>query len=219
MGWAGPMAKSRSNEEWIRALRSPGPAQEAALTDLRAVITKGLPYALSKYLSPGDPAFDSLVENTAQETLLRVIEKLDTFEGRSKLTTWVQKIAVRLALTELRRKRWEDVSLEGLVDPEGSLDRLDLMAQGDASPEDRAERADLAERVMQIIQEELTDKQRDAMIAIAIHGMPISVVADKMDTNRNALYKLLHDARLRLKRRMAREGLSPEEVLASFEEG
>jgi RNA polymerase sigma-70 factor (ECF subfamily) len=213
------MSESRSNEQWIDALRSAGPAQEAALGDLRAVIMKGLPYALSKYLSPADPAFDSLVENTAQETLLRVVANLETFEGRSKLTTWAQKIAIRLALTELRRKRWEDVSLESLVDPDGSLDRLNLMAEGGAGPEDRAEQVDLAERVMQIIREELTERQREAMIAIAIRGMPISVVAEKMDTNRNALYKLLHDARLRLKSRMALEGLSPEEVLASFEDG
>lgn len=213
------MGVSRTNREWIMALGNPGPRQEAALSDLRAVITARLPYALSKYLSPSDPAFDSLVENMAQETLLRVLEKLDTFEGRSKLTTWAQKIAIRLALTELRRKRWEDVSLEGLVDPGENLDRLGVMADDARGPAERTEQADLIDRVMRIIREELTDKQRKAMMATAIHGVPISVVADKMGTNRNALYKLLHDARLRLKQRMALEGLSPEEVLASFEEG
>jgi RNA polymerase sigma-70 factor (ECF subfamily) len=211
------MADRRTNEAWIGALKTPGPDQEAALRELRAVVTKGLPYALSRYLSPSDPSFDALVESTAQEALFRVLEKLDTFEGRSKLTTWAQKIAIRLALTELRRKRWEDISLEGLVDPDQDLDRLGMLAEEIPSPEERTEQADLMERVMRIIREELTDSQQKAIIAIAIRGMPISEVAKQMNTNRNALYKMMHDARIRLRRRMALEGLSPEEVLASFE--
>lgn len=211
------MADSRTNEEWIEALTSPGPEQEAALADLRKVISKGLPYALSKYLSPTDPQFDALVESTTQDTLLRVLDRLETFEGRSKLTTWAQKIAVRIALTELRRKRWEDISLEELVEEGQTLERLGMMADEAPGPEEHVEQADLVQRVMRIIDEELTDRQRRAMTAIAIRGMPISEVAERMDTNRNALYKLMHDARVRLKRRMALEGLSPETVMASFE--
>jgi RNA polymerase sigma-70 factor (ECF subfamily) len=211
------MADSRTNEEWIAALTSPGADQEAALADLREVISKGLPYALSKYLSPTDPQFDALVESTTQDTLLRVLDRLETFEGRSKLTTWAQKIAVRIALTELRRKRWEDISLEELVEEGQTLERLGMMADDAPGPEEHVEQLDLVQRVMRIINEELTDRQRTAMTAIAIRGMPISEVAERMDTNRNALYKLMHDARVRLKRRMALEGLSPEMVMESFE--
>jgi RNA polymerase sigma-70 factor (ECF subfamily) len=149
--------------------------------------------------------------------LLRVLDRLETFEGRSKLTTWAQKIAVRIALTELRRKRWEDISLEELVEEGQTLERLGMMADDAPGPEEHVEQLDLVQRVMRIINEELTDRQRTAMTAIAIRGMPISEVAERMDTNRNALYKLMHDARVRLKRRMALEGISPEMVMESFE--
>ena len=107
--------RDRTNEEWLADLRTAGEAKETALADLRAIILAGLPYALSNYLSPDNPQFQSLTEEVAQETLLRVMSHLDTFEGRSKFTTWVHKIAVRIALTELRRRRWRDFSLDSLV--------------------------------------------------------------------------------------------------------
>lgn len=208
----------RTNEQWMDDLRTEGESQEAALADLREIILTGLPYALSKWLPSDDPRFLSLAEEVAQDTLLRVLDRLETFEGRSQFTTWVHKIAVRIALTELRRKRWENVSLENLVDGEESppLARLLLDPQA-ATPERIVEGTDLMDRLKRIIMEELTDKQRQAMVAVAIKGMPLEEVARRMGTNRNALYKLMHDTRLRLKRRMAQEGLTPGDILSVFE--
>jgi RNA polymerase sigma-70 factor (ECF subfamily) len=212
------MISSRTNSEWLSDLKSDGPVMEDALKDLRSVIVKGLPYALSNWLSPSDPGFDDLVEEVAQETLLRVLSHMDTFEGRSKFTTWVQKIAVRLAITELRRKRWQDTSLDGLLEAEGTAVGPRLMVDPSPSPELTTEQSELMDSVQRLIAEELTEKQRKALVAIRIHGMPIEEVARRMDMTRNALYKLLHDARNRLKKRMEEEGLSSEDVLASFEE-
>jgi RNA polymerase sigma-70 factor (ECF subfamily) len=142
---------------------------------------------------------------------------MDTFEGRSQFTTWVHKIAVRVALTELRRKRWKDVSLENLTENEDAPASPSLMADPAIGPETTAEQADLLALVQRLIVEELTEKQRQAMVAVTIHGMPLEEVARRMDMKRNAMYKLLHDARLRLKRRLVSEGLTPQEVLAVFE--
>lgn len=206
------MHSTRTNEAWLNDLGTSGAVQEAALADLREIIRSGLPYALSKWLSPSDSGFDALVEETTQDTLLRVLDRLHTFEGRSKFTTWVHKIAVHIALSELRRKRWQDVSLDNLI--EGDVGMPGLME--DSGPELASEQSDIATRIMRIIDEELTDRQRTALTAIGVHGMPINEVARRMDTNRNALYKLLHDARLRLKQRLADEGLAAEDVLQSF---
>lgn len=210
---------TRNNQAWVADLRQPGPQQEAALADLRSRIRASLPYALSKYLNPADPAFDALAEETVQETLLTVLDKLDTFEGRSQFTTWVYKIAVRQALSELRRKRWENISLDDLVERTESDSGLGLMTDPSSSPEDHSEQADLMRRIQIIIDQELTDKQRQALLATQVHGMPPSEVARRMGMKRNALYKLLHDARQRLKKRLEDEGLTPEAVLASFEAG
>ena len=195
-----------------------GPAREAALDDLRAVIKRGLPYALSRWLSPEDPLFEPLVEEVTQDTLLRVLDQLHTFEGRSQFTTWVHKIAVRMALTELRRKRWRDTSLDELSDNEDTPPPPGLLADSQASPEISTERREMLERVRRVIEEELTSKQREALIFLVMQDMPMEDAAKKMKTNRNALYKLLHDARLRLKNRLAQDGINPQETLALFEQ-
>jgi RNA polymerase sigma-70 factor (ECF subfamily) len=159
-----------------------------------------------------------LVEETTQETLLRVLSHLHTFEGRSKFTTWVHKIAVRIAITELRRKRWKDTSLDDLLEGEGAMEGLGVMAEGGPGPETTTEQSELMGQVQRIIAEELTEKQRNAIVAIRIHGMPVEEVARRMDMTRNALYKLIHDARLSLKSRLEETGLSVEELLATFED-
>jgi RNA polymerase sigma-70 factor (ECF subfamily) len=209
----------RSNAEWLADLRSSGPAKEVALADLRSAILSGLPYALSTWLTPDHPQYEDFIEEIAQETLLRALARLDTFEGRSQFTTWALKIAVRLALTELRRRRWRDVSLEAMLESEGnSLPATGLMADIKPGPETIAEQSDLLRRLDRLIREELTEKQSRAMLAI-IRGMPADEVARRMGMDRNALYKLLHDARLRLKRRMQKEGLTPADFWTVFGSG
>lgn len=210
----------RSNKEWLADLKSDGPDKEAALADLRTTIQTGLPYALSNYLSPDNPQFKSLIDEVTQDTLLRVLDHMNTFEGRSRFTTWVQKIAVRIALTELRRRRWRDFSLDSLVDEnEEGVSFPSLMIDPAPNPDALTQQSDLLQRVGRLINEELTEKQRQAIVATAIEGVPLEEVARRMNMKRNALYKLLHDARLRLKKRMANEGLTTEDIWAVFDRG
>jgi len=92
----------------------------------------------------------------------------------------------------------------------------ETLANGSAGPEQQALQRAMLSTLRRLIATELTDKQRQALVAARIHGMPLEEVARRMGTNRNALYKLLHDARQRLKKRMLAEGLSPQDVLAAF---
>ena len=200
----------RTNEEWLSALR--GPDQEAALADLRAFLVRGLRYALANR----SDVDGQIREDFAQEALLKVLNALDTFRGESRFTTWAQKIAVNVAFTELRRLRWQDTSLEAIT--EGmSLDFVpDMLIDRSAGPDQQAMQSAFLETLRRIISTELTEKQRQALIATRIRGMDLEEVARRMGTNRNALYKLLHDARKRLKRKLEEEGLSPQEVLDAF---
>jgi len=210
---------TRTNDQWLSDLRTEGEQKEAALEDLRAIVARGLPYALSRWLSPSSPQFESLVEEVSQETLLRVLDQLHTFEGRSMFTTWVHKIAIRIALTELRRKRWQDSSLDEMVDNEEMPVSPRILEDSSVTPEQSAERTDMMARIRRVIDEELTERQRRALIMLGMQGMPMEEAARRLKTNRNALYKLLHDARLRLKQRLHSEGLDAQEVLAAFEQG
>jgi RNA polymerase sigma-70 factor (ECF subfamily) len=201
----------RTNEEWISALSEPGPEHDAAIEDLRAILVRGLGYALSKR----GKVRDSDLEDFAQEALLKILNGLHTFRGESRLTTWAHKIAVRVAYTELRRRRWRDVSLEEMTETDDSIFIPETLADPSVGPEQEAMQGAVLSALRRLINEELTDKQRRAMKAV-LKGMPLQEVAARMDTNRNALYKLLHDARQRLKEAMLEEGLSADEVLSAF---
>lgn len=204
----------RNNREWLDALRNPGQEQDRALAELRRLLVKGLSHALRRWKPTVDREFDSLIEDFSHEALLRVLSNLDSFEGRSKFTTWTFKIAVSVALTELRRKRWKDVSLEKIVE-QAPVDPI--LRSDEAGPEVATERTDLIMWVRRLMTEELSARQLAAMEAVAFAGVPLEEVARRMDTNRNALYKLIHDARLRLKRRLVRDGTSADEILASMD--
>jgi len=202
----------RTNQEWLAALR--GPECDKALADLRALLVRGLRYALAGHAG----MTEADLEDFAQEAMLKILAGLDSFRGESRFTTWAQKIAVRVAFTELRRLRWKDVSLEDLAGPyhfEGDLTPA-VLADPAPSPEQRVTQQMLLATVQRLIAEELTERQCQAMTAVIKGGMPLEEVARRMGTNRNALYKLLHDARQRLKKRMMAEGLSPQDVLAAF---
>jgi RNA polymerase sigma-70 factor (ECF subfamily) len=202
----------RTNQEWLTALR--GPEREQALADLRFLLVRGLRHALADW----PKVTEADLEDFAQEALLKIMAGLDSFRGESRLTTWAHKIAVRVAFTELRRLRWKDVSLQDLVAryDEGDFTPAAL-TDPIPSPDKRATQRMLLATVQRLIAEELTDRQRQAMTAAMIGGMPLEEVARRMGTNRNALYKLLHDARQQLKKRMLAAGLSPQDVLAAFE--
>lgn len=207
--------RDRTNEEWLADLR--GPERDQAIADLRENLTRGLFFALVNRVPRNK--LDALVEDFAQDALIRVLDNLDTFRGESRFNTWAQKIAVRVAYTELRRQRWKDISLEDLLpeDVQGDFTPAVLKDTGPA-PESQVIRTRMLELVNRLVMEELTERQRKAMLAIVYGGMPLEEVARRMDTNRNALYKLMYDARKRLQKRLAAEGLSPEEVLAAFDE-
>jgi RNA polymerase sigma-70 factor, ECF subfamily len=203
--------RERTNEQWLAELQGPDPGE--ALADLREVLVRGLRAALGS--RAGD--VDANVEDFAQEALIRIMANLASFRGESRFTTWANKIAMNLALTELRRRRWRDVSLQDLFARREGADRGPPDPQ--LSPEQLAYQNMVLRDLRRMIDEELTDRQREAVVAVILEGMPIAEVARRMGTNRNALYKLLHDARKRLKLRMEAAGLPPQEVLAAFEEG
>jgi RNA polymerase sigma-70 factor (ECF subfamily) len=210
--------QQRSNDQWLQDLREPGPQQEEALADLRQVLVRGLGYSLAKYTN----VRESDLEDFAQDALLKVLAGLDSFRGQSRFTTWAQKIAVHTAFTELRRRRWRDVSFEAVTGPPDSEDTSTFFTPGalvdpSAGTEKQTMQHEIVDVLRRVILEELTDRQRQALIAVRFQGMPITEVAARMDTNPNALYKLLFDARKRLKQRILARGLSSDDVLSAFD--
>jgi RNA polymerase sigma-70 factor (ECF subfamily) len=204
-----PMRAPRENVIWMRDLRAGGPVQAEAITDLRGLLLQGL---TTSFQARGalDQAF---VEDVIQQALVHILDHLDQFQGRSKFTTWAMAITVRLALSALRRTRWQDVSLESLTAPlEGApaWDRDDT-----TSPAQHAEQHAMVETLSRLIDATLTEKQGRALTA-ELGGMPLEEIAHRMGSNVNAVYKLLHDARQRLKHGLETAGYTAEDVRSAF---
>jgi RNA polymerase sigma-70 factor (ECF subfamily) len=199
-----------TNEEWVQALSKP--VDENAVDQLRKKLIQGLKPALHKYV---DRELDPFVEDVAQDALLKVLDNTHSFWGDSKLTTWAMKIAVREGLTELRRKKYDDSYLEDFKHPDDD-GRNELTSMTFATdlpgPEEATHEQMILQKVLDIINEDLTAKQKKVINALMIQGLSVSVVAEQMDTNRNALYKLVHDARLKIKNELEEEGIDPKQL-------
>ena len=208
---------TRTNEQWLADLGSPGAPRESALADLHNILVSGLRRGLLNRVNTTAPEFETMAEDFAQEALLKILDNLETFAGRSLFTTWAHKIAISVALTELRRKRWQDHSLEGITETETGTYTPGFSADPAPEPENAAVRAEMLAHVQQLINKGLTDKQRTVLIESVINGQSAAAVAVKMNMKPNAVYKLLHDARVRLRQHLADEGLTPADVIAVFE--
>nr|PZN56035.1 MAG: hypothetical protein DIU68_07155 [Chloroflexota bacterium] len=218
------LTTDRTNEQWLADLTGPPDVQAAALADLRERLKRGIFYYLSRErsdlsdLSPDE--LTHMAEDLAQDATLRIMENLDTFRGDSMFTTWATRIAVRVAISDLRRARYKDFSLDNLS-ADGDLQLFssnNLMGNAPVAPERAAEQSEVLAKIADAMEDALTERQYRALIAVAVNGVPLEIVAERMGTNRNALYKLLHDARRKLRAHLEAQGISPDYVMTLFQE-
>jgi RNA polymerase sigma-70 factor (ECF subfamily) len=146
--------------------------------------------------------FDDLAMQSADDALVAVLSKLDSYRGESKFTTWAYKFALLEAAVKLRRRAWQ--GREVPLEPESWT----LLSTESPSPQSSAERNELFEELQKAIANELTQRQRQVLVATTLNGVPIDVLADRLDTTRGALYKTLHDARHKLRKHLADQGMA-----------
>jgi len=189
--------------DWQERLAPGSFDREVALGELRRFLMDGVRNGLS-----GRRGSEDLVEDVVQAAMVRILDHLASFEGRSAFTTWALSIALRVAFTELRRKHWNNVSLEELKERGSSLPH-----EVDTSPDPHqsVERNNLITTMHHLIRTRLTPRQRDVLLA-ALSAMPQDEIAIQMNLTRNALYKLFHDARKALRRALEDSGYGIEEV-------
>jgi RNA polymerase sigma-70 factor, ECF subfamily len=208
----------KTNEEWVRALRTHGIEQEDALKDLRERLLHGMRAYLAEnggYRSAlSSEEATQIVEDCAQEALLTIREKIDTFRGESRFTTWATTVAIRLLLAELRRRRWKKVSIES---PRIGHDLGPAEALQTRNPEMTLQQTEFWSMLKGIVEKDLTSRQRFVLIASAFQGMPLDMVAETLGSNRDNVYKVLYDARKKLKECFNKRGLTQEEILQIFE--
>ena len=158
-------------------------------------------------------------EDFIQDALLKIQASLDTFRGKSKFTTWAAKVAANHTISELRRAKWRDLSLDAITDAGTSLQEiLAFDSVPGSNPDTQSERQQVWQVIADVINSELTERQRQVLVAVRVDNIPMAEVAELLDTNINNIYKLLHDARLKLKQGLQNSGWEPQYILQLFSE-
>jgi RNA polymerase sigma-70 factor (ECF subfamily) len=202
---AAPVPETRphldvESRAWLADLRSTGSRQDAAVKRLHELLLRAARFEVGRR-RPMLPnlrgnELDDIAMEAADDALMSVLARLDDFRGASRFTTWVYKFALYEAAAKLRRRSWQgrEVPLEPAT--------WNRFESDSSRPEDVAERRELLQALKEGVETALTPHQREVFVALALNGVPIDVLAERMETTRGALYKTLHDARRKLRERL-----------------
>ncbi len=207
-------ALSHLDEEsraWLQSLRAEGATRDDAIARLHELLLRAARFEVSRRRAGlphlrGDD-LDDLAVQAADDALVSVLRRLDDFRGASRFTTWAYKFALLEAAVKLRKRAWQgkEIPLES--------ETWSSISSSGLEPDVEAEQSELLKVLQHAIAEVLTPHQRRVLVALAIDGVPIDVLAERLETTRGALYKTLHDARRKLRTHLEEWGLAPEALM------
>jgi RNA polymerase sigma-70 factor (ECF subfamily) len=204
-----PAASARpidnASREWLIALRADGATRDEAIARLHALLLRAARFEAARRRGRRPYLRDELEEiaqEAAGDALISVLAQVDDFRGESGFTTWVYKFALFETAVKLRKRAWQ--SREVPLEP----DAWNLFESVRLTPPEQVEQSELLSTLQTAIGEVLTPHQRRVLVAVTLNGVPIDVLAERLDTTRGALYKTLHDARQKLRTHLAERDLS-----------
>jgi RNA polymerase sigma-70 factor, ECF subfamily len=193
-----------SGDAWLDRLRATGPVREEAITRVYKLLLRAARFEVFRrratvpYLDPGE--LEDIAVQSADDALVALLGKLDQFRGQSRFTTWAYKFALLEASVKMRRRPWQGRELP--LAPED----WPQVSEQRSSPEAGTEQRELIDAVRHAMEEELSSHQREVLVAVALNDVPIDVLAERLGTTRGALYKTIHDARRKLRRKLEADG-------------
>jgi RNA polymerase sigma-70 factor (ECF subfamily) len=201
-----PATLDAESRDWLRGLRADGTERDEAVARLRALLLRAARFEVARR-RPSLPhvrgdELDDIAAEAADDAVLGVLRRLDDFRGASRFTTWAYKFALYEAAVKLRKRAWQGREIP--LEPEAWT----VFASAALEPDDRVEQTELLATLQAAIADVLTPHQRRVLVALALNGVPIDVLAERLGTTRGALYKTLHDARRKLRRHLDACGLS-----------
>jgi RNA polymerase sigma-70 factor (ECF subfamily) len=190
--------------QWLQALAEPGAAREAALARLHKLlvrIARGEAARRGPRLAISGPELDDLAYQAAADALLAITGKLGQFRGESRFTTWAYKFVIFEVSAKIGRHFWRHPAV-----PLGTEDWERLPARFGFDPAHEAEWRDLAAAVRRAVDTELTPRQREVFVALGVNGVPLDALVLSLGSSRNAIYKMMFDARRKLRAALAANG-------------
>ena len=196
-------ALDTASQGWLHALRGSGSEHERAVQSLHELLLRAARFEVGRRTTGATwPAAEreDLAQQSADDALVAVLAKLDEYRGASRFTTWAYKFALFEAASKTRRRAWHgrEIVLDG--------ENWRLIGDSSVAPDREVEMSELLGAVRDGIEDVLTRHQREILVAVTLDDVPIDVLAERLNTTRGALYKTLHDARRKLRRRLIADG-------------
>ncbi|HRQ39183.1 MAG TPA: RNA polymerase sigma factor [Chloroflexota bacterium] len=211
----------RSNEAWLAALQGTGEGQHEALLDLRDYLVRTafvyLRDGRSDLLLLSTDTLYEMAEDYAQNSLLAIQENLDKFRGDAQFTTWAYRFVINEAAADLRRRQYRDFSWEDVAGQETAVFASLLHSGTDGDPEGKAEREEFLRLLWQILDSDLNERQRLAFLGVHFQERSMQEMAEILETTPNTLYKMMHDARKKIKARLLEQHYSAGDILGLFD--
>ena len=205
-----PDRAQADSRAWLNALRARGAERDEAIGRLHELLVRAARFEVSRRRAAlshvRGEVLDDIAMQAADDALVAVLAKLGDYRGQSRFTTWAYKFALLEAGVRLRRRAWQQ--REVVLEP----DAWPPMADAGHSPHSQAETTELIAALKNSIDGCLTAHQREVLVALAVNGVPLDVLAERLNTTRGALYKTLHDARRRLRCDLAQKGLTLDSI-------
>jgi RNA polymerase sigma-70 factor (ECF subfamily) len=197
-----------SSDLWLTALDPKYSGHQAAIEELRRILVS----ALHRVFTSAEVVHH--IEDFVQDTLIRINDNLGSYRGNGSFVAWAISIAIHVAYSDLRRARWrghslDQIDMQGIFVPELATDSM-------SSPERQSAQLEILGMLRNCIAENLTERQRQVLLA-ELAGMPLATIAEELDTTENNIYKLDHDARMRLKKILLYKGINSEYIKWAFD--
>jgi RNA polymerase sigma-70 factor, ECF subfamily len=189
---------------WLSRLAAGGGERQAAEGELHARLVR-IASAEVRRRSASTPVtgqeLDDLAHQAAADAMLAMLAKLGDFRGESRFTTWAYRFVILEVSSKLGRHYWRHppVALDA-----GQWERLPDRFGID--PVRHAESAAMLAEVRRVVRDELTEHQRRIFTAIVVDGIPLDALAAKLGLRRNATYKVIFDARRKIRQSLVANG-------------
>jgi RNA polymerase sigma-70 factor, ECF subfamily len=190
--------------DWLRRLGAEGGERRAAERELHARLVRiALAEVRRRAASTPvtGPELDDVAHQAANDAMLAILAKLGDFRGESRFTTWAYRFVVLEVSSKLGRHYWRNPPV--ILDA-GQWERLPGRLGID--PARHAEAAGVLAEVRRVVEDELTAHQRRVFTAIVVDGIPLDALAARLGLRRNAIYKVIFDARRKIRRALVANG-------------
>jgi RNA polymerase sigma-70 factor (ECF subfamily) len=194
-----------ASREWLRSLRADCPTRNEAVERLHGLLLRAARFEAARrrrHMPHVRDELEEIAHEAAGDALISVLTHLDDFRGESRFTTWAYKFALLETAVKLRKRAWQGRELP--LEPEA----WDLFPSVTFAPDAAVEQNELLSALRTAVADVLTPRQRQVLVSLVLTGVPIDVMADRLDTTRGALYKTLHDARRKLREQLEEQGLT-----------